>query len=218
MGPILGAISNLGGQIFGNWQRRKAEDRQYNRNVEFWKMQNEYNHPVQQMARLKEAGLNPRLVYGQQSGAAAGNTSSGPQGVDPQVAQLDLAGPMNQIYDLALKSAQTDNVKQMTRTDAEREGLVRSQSWFTDLQRTGKSYENKAFLKMFPWQLEAQKEQVRQARIERSNKQNIIDTTISNMKSNTRLNNLKNELIDIGIAPNSPYWWQALGAWYRKNR
>ena len=29
-----------------------------------WRMQNEYNHPSAQMARLREAGLNPNLVYG----------------------------------------------------------------------------------------------------------------------------------------------------------
>jgi hypothetical protein len=32
--------------------------------LEDWNRQNAYNHPAQQMQRLKEAGLNPNLVYG----------------------------------------------------------------------------------------------------------------------------------------------------------
>jgi len=38
----------------------------------FWNLQNEFNHPLQQMQRLKEAGLNPHLVYGK----GAANTAS----------------------------------------------------------------------------------------------------------------------------------------------
>lgn len=41
-----------------------------------WNLQNNYNHPIQQMERLKAAGLNPLLVYG--SGSVAGNTSGSP--------------------------------------------------------------------------------------------------------------------------------------------
>lgn len=33
-------------------------------NLSFWNMQNEYNSPKAQMARLKAAGLNPNMVYG----------------------------------------------------------------------------------------------------------------------------------------------------------
>ena len=41
-----------------------------------WNLMNDYNHPIQQMERLKAAGLNPLLVYG--SGSVAGNTTSAP--------------------------------------------------------------------------------------------------------------------------------------------
>lgn len=41
-----------------------------------WNLANDYNHPVQQMERLKLAGLNPLLVYG--SGSVAGNTTGQP--------------------------------------------------------------------------------------------------------------------------------------------
>lgn len=52
-----------------------------------WNKQNEYNHPVAQMARLKEAGLNPHLVYGQSSGGTAGNADAPkvPEGQAPKI-------------------------------------------------------------------------------------------------------------------------------------
>jgi hypothetical protein len=37
----------------------------YQREVEMWNMQNEYNSPTEQMRRYKDAGLNPWLIYGQ---------------------------------------------------------------------------------------------------------------------------------------------------------
>lgn len=55
---------------------QKAEnERAYNRQVSLINQQNEYNSPYQQMQRLKEAGLNPNLIYGNGS-ANTGNQSS----------------------------------------------------------------------------------------------------------------------------------------------
>lgn len=48
---------------------------QYDKEIEFWKMQNEYNSPVNQQARFAEAGLNPNLMYNQgNAGNASGST------------------------------------------------------------------------------------------------------------------------------------------------
>lgn len=48
----------------------------WEREVEMWNMQNEYNDPSSQMERLKAAGLNPHLVYG--NGVTGNNASSAP--------------------------------------------------------------------------------------------------------------------------------------------
>lgn len=56
----------------------QASQDEYNRNLEMWHMQNEYNSPSAQMQRYVEAGLNPNLIYG--SGAtSAGNAQTAPQ-------------------------------------------------------------------------------------------------------------------------------------------
>lgn len=42
----------------------------------FWKMQNSYNDPSQQMNRLRQAGLNPNLVYGKGADNTAQSVAS----------------------------------------------------------------------------------------------------------------------------------------------
>ena len=37
----------------------------YNRQVQFWNMQNAYNDPSQQIERMRNAGINPTLAYSQ---------------------------------------------------------------------------------------------------------------------------------------------------------
>jgi hypothetical protein len=79
---IMGGSSLLGG--IGNLFGSKASDNRYaaqslaaqrlanKHNVKFWNMQNEYNHPSAQMSRLREAGLNPHMLYGQGVSGATG--------------------------------------------------------------------------------------------------------------------------------------------------
>lgn len=82
-----------------------------------WAMQNQYNHPSSQMARLREAGLNPNLVYGT---GAVGNTSTNVRGTEakawnPQAPQIDLGGSVSSglgaYYDVKVKEAQVDNLR-----------------------------------------------------------------------------------------------------------
>ena len=59
-----------------NWQTAENE-KAYARSVEMWNMQNQYNSPTAQMSRLRQAGLNPNLVYG--SGVTGNSAGSAPQ-------------------------------------------------------------------------------------------------------------------------------------------
>lgn len=64
--PISASISAGGGIIegfLGNIYQKAAEKRQWRRTLQMWNMTNEYNAPINQMKRLKEAGLNPNLLY-----------------------------------------------------------------------------------------------------------------------------------------------------------
>lgn len=52
-------------------------------NYQMWREQLEWNKPINQVARLKEAGLNPALAYG--NGSVANTTGPGPQWKPAQV-------------------------------------------------------------------------------------------------------------------------------------
>lgn len=49
--------------------QQQAMDKQQALNLEAWNLQNQYNTPQMQMERLQQAGLNPRLIYGEGSSA-----------------------------------------------------------------------------------------------------------------------------------------------------
>jgi hypothetical protein len=61
-GAIQGGSSIIG-SIIGGIGARSREKRAHRRAVDFWNMQNAYNSPKAQMRRMKEAGLNPALMY-----------------------------------------------------------------------------------------------------------------------------------------------------------
>lgn len=130
--------SNLSQQIAYNKEaaelahERNLESWEKNRawQEEMWHMSNTYNSPSQQMARLKEAGINPRLVYGS-SGATGGMsspTSSSAPGAYKwdtpdfsQVKPFQVSNGIGQYYDLKMKQAQIDAVEQQTSLNQQRE-------------------------------------------------------------------------------------------------
>lgn len=77
MSDIVGFGLSLGTAAYNNWQNRSSMDLQYqysrsladqqnSANYAMWQLNNSYNSPAQQMQRLRDAGLNPQLAYGNQ--------------------------------------------------------------------------------------------------------------------------------------------------------
>lgn len=86
MAPLVAAaLINAGSKILGNSQQyqqtKSLYDYQHSVNVQDWYRENQYNSPVEQMQRLKAAGLNPNLVYqsGNPVGASGSIETSSPQ-------------------------------------------------------------------------------------------------------------------------------------------
>lgn len=101
--PLLG-LASIGANLYNTYQTNKtnfANVAAMNKaNVDLWREQSLYNSPVEQMKRLKMAGINPSLIYGQGgienlAGAAPQMQASRNQAymIDPltaaQVANLD---------------------------------------------------------------------------------------------------------------------------------
>lgn len=77
-----------------------------------WNMQNEYNSPHAQMARLKAAGLNPNLVYGHGAEAIsqAPPRSSSAGSWNPKPPTVDMQRGLDSFYDTQLKQATYSNL------------------------------------------------------------------------------------------------------------
>lgn len=113
--PIVGGVFNAISQGIQNRKNRKFAremyDLQRQHSLADWAMQNEYNSPEAQMSRLKAAGLNPNLVYG--NGAVA-NSSSAPHEANmmspntsaPQIDTGSLFSPL----DAQIKQEQLENL------------------------------------------------------------------------------------------------------------
>lgn len=71
----IGAATGLFGPAVTSGYEKRRDERQfahqkemaeyaYSKDLEQWERANAYNAPTQQMARLREAGLNPAMIYG----------------------------------------------------------------------------------------------------------------------------------------------------------
>lgn len=119
-------------------ENRRAADLAYARDVEMWNrqndwtremwdLQNEYNLPSAQMDRLRVAGLNPNLMYG--NGASGGQAGAIQQATMPkyQTARANYSYVPAQVpqvlgmyQDFKLKQAQVDLLKEQAITAREK--------------------------------------------------------------------------------------------------
>lgn len=84
----------------------------------FMDKQNEYNKPINQMARLREAGLNPNLVYGNADAVISSASPSGGVEADvtPSSGHFDVLGKLAMLQQMKQQEA---NIKETeARTEA----------------------------------------------------------------------------------------------------
>lgn len=108
--------------------QQKAMALQLQQNKELWDYQNAYNTPQQQMDRLKNAGLNPNLIYGSGAGGMgqAGPIDSPEQPV-LQAIKPEFSNPMQSYLSARQADAQYDATRQSTE-------VMRSRAELTDMQ------------------------------------------------------------------------------------
>lgn len=83
LGAAIPVVGGFIGDLFGSNSQKKANEAnmklaeyQYEKNLEMWNRQNEYNTPLNQRNRMVAAGFNPNLVYGH--GSVVNTASSSP--------------------------------------------------------------------------------------------------------------------------------------------
>ena len=157
IGAIVGGLGSLAGSMIGanaqrqaniqnmqlakyqnNWQTAENE-KAYARSVEMWNMQNQYNSPTAQMSRLRQAGLNPNLVYG--SGVTGNSAGSAPQYQPAKIQRatmepyrgwnLGLSDAASMYMAMRQNKAQVENmeaqnklIKEQARTEGIRQGNI----------------------------------------------------------------------------------------------
>lgn len=140
------------------WNRQSAWNR------EMWELQNQYNLPENQMKRLRAAGLNPNLIYGN---ASAGGTAAGIQSASsPKYQQVranydhmpvSMPQMIGLYQNLRQSNAQIDNVKaatDLTKEKALTETVNRSMK---HANLIGKGYENRMSKEMARYSAEIAK-------------------------------------------------------------
>lgn len=154
IGTIAGAAAQVGGQVYNvaaqgktNLRTRQFADNMYSRQrqdaLSDYQMQNDYNSPTSQMKRLREAGLNPNLVYGNgnTSTAAATVKSSTAPSWQPHAPQVDpgsIGNTVRDYFDTKVKQQTIDNLKAQNTNIVEDTVLKQSQSYAT-LKAAGKT-------------------------------------------------------------------------------
>ena len=115
---IIGAGSNLIGQglngLLTSGANRSSQnfqknmyDRQRADALADWNRQNEYNSPIAQMTRYKEAGLNPNLIYGQSNTASPVQQASTGH-YKEEAPQFDLGSVIGQFMDIMMADKKMD--------------------------------------------------------------------------------------------------------------
>lgn len=119
---VIGAGSQIFSSLLNAGSSRAAVNRAYDNTVALYERQrtdaladrafeNEYNSPAAQMQRLKDAGLNPNLIYGNGGSAVSSSvntrSSSAPSQPVAQPLQLDLGGAVREFMQIQMMDAQT---------------------------------------------------------------------------------------------------------------
>lgn len=136
----ISAGANLLGQGLNAYSQTRTNQQQLNFSREMYArqradsladyhMQNEYNHPSSQMQRLRDAKLNPNLVYGNgtQTQATSIRSANAPA-YNPQAPRFDpgsaAAQGISTYQDLQLREAQTDLLREQITTQIENRKLT----------------------------------------------------------------------------------------------
>ena len=82
-GAVVGTGANIVSTAMTNRANERMQQQQNAWNLEQWNRNNEYNSPAAQLQRMKAAGLNLDLMYGQNASGAAGNSATPATGTNP---------------------------------------------------------------------------------------------------------------------------------------
>lgn len=133
LSSILGSVGSSALDVVGNLISTKYAN---DLNMKNWHAQMDYNAPVNQLKRLREAGLNPNLIYG--SGGVQNTITAAPK-MDAPDGRLNLLSNYQQILNGEKQRELMDS--QISKNEAEEDSaLIHSVGMILD--NIGKKFEN----------------------------------------------------------------------------
>lgn len=121
----LQIAGNITASTFNYEHTKQLAKWQNDMNIQNWHMQNEYNSPSAQMDRLKAAGLNPNLMYGQgnpgNAGSIPGVSASQHNEVKNPFEGVQLAGMYQQVKNAAIQGQIMESDQKRKALEAEEE-------------------------------------------------------------------------------------------------
>ncbi len=231
-GAVIQGGSNITSSAVQNSGSRKSQKRALRYNLDFWRQQNEYNSPVAQMKCLREAGLNPNLIYGQ---SASGATGQAERIAPAKAAEYKFESPLRNITsfsDVRQKEATSDNLK-VQKTVLTQEAILKAAQTGKVLSE-GSSAATKAKVDkaLLDTSVDASKENLRQMELGTIGKQldntfksqtiknrvKDINYRVQNAKETLKgqkllnaLRSLERDLKQIGIERNDPWYLRIFG-------
>lgn len=145
-----------------------------------YNIENQYNSPAAQMARFKEAGLNPYLIYGQSNMGGHVSTanletpmqgrgdinSQSPQSWNPRAPQFDLNEGIMAYNAFREQSARTNNLEAQNEL-IKKEGVLKDTQTVATLANTAKTtQETKQAGELFSYQVNAAEANIRKTEVE----------------------------------------------------
>lgn len=228
---IIGATGSINSAIVSNAGNRRSQERANKHNIEFWRMQNEYNNPTSQMQRLRDAGLNPNLIYGSGTTQTGNADRIAPSKASP----YEFDSPIQDIArfaDTGVKNAQADNLKTQNTVLTQEAILKGAQTAKLGTETAQNKFDYNLATELRDTSLQAAKENLRnleQNTIGRQLDNDFKDQALKNrvkdiffrvqnakenLKGSQLLNQLRQLEIDlkkIGIERNDPWYFRIFG-------
>lgn len=113
-------LASVFGTIYSNRQNRELARDQNAMNIAQWERENAYNTPLNQMARMREAGLNPSLVYNNAIDSRAASSPDLSSSLAPnQAVEVDPNWVLNASSVMA-QNRLADSQAQLNQTEADK--------------------------------------------------------------------------------------------------
>lgn len=197
---------------------KKLMDYQQDINLANWNLQNAYNHPAEQVKRLKQAGLNPNLLYGTGS-ASTGNAGDIGDASAPSLSLHNpdysgignsLAGALS-LYqnwqlnkaNLAHINADRERLSALTSSEMYRQTLMAAETSGKNLDNAIKDAAKNDIISSYKADLDLKREQKRsiqyQADVQEKTRQTLINQAEINLlksKGELMLQKLQSKVLD----------------------